>query len=227
MKEKWLKFRTRFDSFKVSERLLLLGAFLATVYLIWEFMLMQPLSRQVAIFEARERSAVQTIQSNEAELSVLSGLLARDPNAALNLELQGLRAQLQGVDQRLDHYAGALIGAKELPRVMHDMLQQAQPVHLLRVATLPKERVRTEPSTTQEDDSKVQFNPDALQLYRHGVRLEFESSFQSVFQLLKSLEQSDAQFYWDSFDYQVTNFPVAKVVLNVFTLSTDRPAAHE
>lgn len=227
MKAKWLKFKTRFESFKTSERLLLVGALLAFVYLVWEFMLMQPLSRQLDILEARERSAQQAIQSNEAEITVLTGLLARDPNAALNRELQGLRTQLQRVDLRLDHYAGVLIGAKDLPRVMHDMLQQAQSVHLLRVATLPKELVRTESSSTKEDDSKAQLNPDALQLYRHGVRLEFEGSFQNVFQLLQSLEQSDAQFYWDSLDYQVSHFPVAKVVLNVFTLSTDRPVAHE
>lgn len=227
MKAKWLKFKTRFESFKTSERLLLMGAFLALVYLIWEFLLMQPLLRQVDILETRERSAQQALQSAQAEYTVLSGLLERDPNAALSRELQGLRTQLQRVDQRLEHYAGALIGARDLPRVMHDMLQQAEPVHLLRVATLPKERVRTEPSGAQEDDRQVQHNPDALQLYRHGVRLEFEGSFHNVVHLLQSLEQSKAQFYWDNLDYQVSNFPVAKVVLNVFTLSTHRPAAHE
>ena len=60
----------------------------------------------------------------------------------------------------------------------------------------------------------------SIELFRHGFKLIFEGEFESTLAFLKTLEESERQFYWDELTYETKKSPSAKVELTVFILST-------
>jgi MSHA biogenesis protein MshJ len=59
-------------------------------------------------------------------------------------------------------------------------------------------------------------------LYRHGVRLVFEGDYLTTMAFLESLEQKSWRFFWQSLQYDVEQYPKARVTLTLYTLSPER-----
>ena len=57
-------------------------------------------------------------------------------------------------------------------------------------------------------------------LYQHGVKLALQGGYFPIMQFLEKIEQSGWQFYWQGFEYQVSEYPTATLELEVYTLST-------
>lgn len=240
VKDKWGQWKARFEAFAVRERLLMVGAVVAVLYLLWEFALHKPLSDELKILVARDRVASQMIQTKEAELAVLTNLATRDPDANLKRELAFLTEQLRQSDQDMNELSLGLIAAHRLPLMLHDVLKESRGIRLQSITSLPVQELTieaedevessaaepttlapTETSGQSNDEDSAQDIPD-LRLYRHGVAISFRGSFIEVTAFLARLEGAPWQFYWDSLDYQVDGYPNANALLRVFTLSTER-----
>lgn len=234
MKEKWGQLKNRFEAFAVRERLLLVGAAVALVYLLWEMLLFHPMAKEKQVLAARERVAQQAIQMTEAEITVLKNIASKDPNVALRQEIADLRARLNSLDQQLDTLAVGLVSAHTLPKVMHSILSKIGKLHIEQLITLPPETLnlsadvkKAEIQTAAVSSSPVpQPNAEPMEpgasVYRHSVVLNLSGDFAGIVQYLRELESSDWRFYWESLRYQVTEYPQAKIRLRVFTLSSQR-----
>jgi hypothetical protein len=236
MKEKWGQLKNRFEAFAMRERLLLVGAAVALVYLLWEMLLFHPLTKEKQVLVARERVAQQAIQMTEAEITVLRNLVNKDPNVELRQEIADLRARLNSLDQQLDTLAVGLVPAHTLPKVMHGILSKTGKLQIEQLITLPPEilnlaagvnKVEVQPAETKPSTAAVQpENTESVEqgasVYRHSVVLSLSGDFASVVQYLRELEHSDWRFYWESLRYQVSDYPQAKIRLRVFTLSSQR-----
>lgn len=226
MKEKWALVRDRFEAFEVRERLLLVGALVAVVYLAWDFILLQPISEAKKIAVAQERIAQQSIQALEAELVVLDSVSKRDPDVRLRQELAQLQEKLNALDVQLASLAVGLIKVEDLPVMLHQMLAQTQSLQLLSLTTLPVELIelRAEEETTATEGGATDDNGSAqmAQLFKHGVQVKLEGNYSAVYEFLKTLEDSDWQFYWESVNYDVKEYPKALMTLRVFTLASDK-----
>ena len=62
---------------------------------------------------------------------------------------------------------------------------------------------------------------DIPTIYRHGFSIEFDSNYFDTVRYFKKLENLDKQFYWDSVQYQVDEYPGAKIKIFLHTLSLD------
>lgn len=236
MKEKWLLLKNRFEAFEKRERLLIIGAIVAVVYLLWDFIFFQPMAKDMQLFTARERVARQTIQTSRAEIQVLSGLVRTDPNIALHQEIADLREKLTILDRELANAAIGLVPAQALPKVMHSVLSNTGKLRMINMTTLPPEQIAlpsepgslpatadgaTNNSVTEAADGSTT-NDSGVKLFKHAVILNLEGDFPAVVQYLKDLEESDWRFYWESLRYEVKRYPIAQVRLRVFTLSSQR-----
>jgi MSHA biogenesis protein MshJ len=234
MKEKWGQLKNRFEAFAMRERLLLVGAALALVYLLWEMLLFHPMAKEKQILVARERVAQQAIQMSEAEITVLKNIVSKDPNVALRQEIADLRARLNSLDQQLDTLAVGLVPAHTLPKVMHSILSKTGKLHIEQLITLPPETLNLSADVKKAEIPTAAVNsspmpqPNAApveqgaSVYRHSVVLNLSGDFAGIVQYLRELESSDWRFYWESLRYQVTEYPQAKIRLRVFTLSSQR-----
>lgn len=248
IKGKWTQWKARFETFAVRERLLMVGAVVAVLYLLWEFGLRKPLSDELKILEARDRVATQVIQTKEAERAVLTNLATRDPDANLKRELAILKEQLLQSDRDMNELSLGLIAAHRLPLMLHDVLKQSRGIQLQSITSLPVQELTIEtedeeksstgepvtlepiePSAQGDDRENSEKSTDGsnesildLRLYRHGVAISFHGSFMEITAFLARLEGAPWQFYWDSLEYEVNGYPNAKALLRVFTLSTER-----
>jgi len=73
----------------------------------------------------------------------------------------------------------------------------------------------TETPITVTDDSEVL-------LYRHGLRITMTGSFFNIQAYLTRIEQLPKKFYWEVFDYQMQDYPTAKVEMEIYTLSINK-----
>lgn len=229
MKEKWILLKGRFESFEMRERLLIVGAAVAVIYLLWDFVLLQPMGKEMQIIEARERVARQAIQTTEAEVTVLQSIAKKDPNLGLRQEIEELRNKLTHLDTQLETLAVGLVPAEQLPKVMHGVLSKSGKLKVERLTTLPPQEValstasRTaEPTGPGAETHTETATQKDVKIYRHSVVLDLSGDFSGVVNYLRELERSDWRFYWESLRYEVTSYPSAKVRMRVFTLSSQR-----
>lgn len=228
MKEKWSLLKSRFESFEMRERLLIVGAVVALVYLLWDFLLLQPMGKEMQIIVARERVARQAIQTTEAEITVLQNIATKDPNIALRGEIEELRSKIASLDEQLDTLAVGLVPAQQLPKVMHNVLSKSGKLTIERLATLPPQEmalsagVKAETPAAEAPADPVEPVQQDVKIYKHSVVLNLTGDFAAVVQYLRELERSDWRFYWESLSYKVTSYPNAKIRIRVFTLSSQR-----
>lgn len=226
MKEKWSSLKNRFESFEMRERLLIVGAAAALLYLLWDFLLLQPINKDMQMITARERVARQAIQSTGAEVTVLQGIAKKDPNIALRREIDELRGKLASLDQQLDTLAVGLVPAQQLPKIMHEVLSKTGRLTIERLATLPPQELAlssTVKTETPAAEATAEATPQReVKIYKHSVVLNVAGDFAGVVQYLRELENSDWRFYWESLSYKVTGYPNAKIRIRVFTLSSQR-----
>jgi MSHA biogenesis protein MshJ len=227
MKEKWSLLKSRFEAFQMRERLLIVGAVVAVGYLLWDFLLLQPINKNMVIIEARERVARQAIQTTEAEVTVLQSISQKDPNIALRHEIGELERKLASLDQQLDALAVGLVPAQQLPKIMHEVLSKSGKLTIEHLATLPPQELalaRAEKTEFTAADATTEATPvpRETKVYKHSVVLDVAGDFSGVVQYLRELERSDWRFYWEMLSYKVTSYPNAKVRIRVFTLSSQR-----
>lgn len=219
----------------MRERLLIVGVIVAVVYLLWDFVFFQSMAKEMQVLVARERVAKQAVQTTQAEITVLQSIAKKDPNIALRQEVNELRNKLSTLDQQLDTLAVGLVPAQQLPKIMHSVLRATGKLKLENLATLPPEELSLsadlKKADTSADAAKDQPNQptgadESLQrdarIFKHSVVLNLSGDFTGAVQYLRTLEQSEWRFYWESLKYQVTNYPEAKIQLRVFTLSSQR-----
>lgn len=227
MKEKWVLLKSRFEAFEMRERLLIVGAVAALVYLLWDFLLLQPMGKEMQIIDARERVARQAIQTTEAEITVLQSIAKKDPNVALRREIDELRGKLASLDEQLDTLAVGLVPAQQLPKIMHNVLSKTGKLTIERLATLPPQELAlsaggVEPPVADANTEAAPPSQEDVKIYKHSVVLNVTGDFTGVVQYLRELERSDWRFYWESLNYKVTRYPHAQISIRVFTLSSQR-----
>lgn len=228
MKDLVEKIKTRYEGFLPRERMLILGAIIAVVYLLWEFIGIKPVTSEIESFQIQESKLQKSINTVDAELSVLTELARRDPTVMLKQEISALKSKLAEIDERLAQLSVGLIPADQLPAMLHDVLKSNDRLQLIKLNTLPPaevalERVENDGAVTN-DASTAASSPEAqsAKLYRHGVEMHLRGGYVALVEYLSNLEQGEWKFYWEDLHYSVVDYPHAESTLKVFTLSGDR-----
>ena len=203
----WLNARS------LRERVILAGASLAIPVMLWNAALMEPL--EVRRLEADKRIATLEleIQRLEQQTERLASELSIDldvENRARKESLLGSLDRLRGVvDRRTDD----LIPPAEMTRVLKQMLIKTEGLRLVRLETLPVEPLF---ETPEEFDVET----EGGDLFKHGVVIEVLGDFPSTVRYLREIEQLPRRFYWEALDYEVLEYPTARVTLTLRSLST-------
>lgn len=197
----------------LREKILLIAAVWAIGYLLLDVMALSPLqTRQQAARQRLETSQSQLPQL-EAQVAALQKQAAGDPDQENRQRREELQAKMAALDARLQALTLELISPQEMSRVLEEVLQRQQGLRLVRA-----ENLRPEPllAPTGEAGSDA---PAGLNVYRHGLQLEFVGSYAQIVDCLRALEGIERQLIWTSFELQVEEYPRSRVVLTVHTLS--------
>ena len=214
--------RARLDNLTLQERGILLLAVIAIAFFAFDFLLMQPLAfeQQRVNTQIRVNNAELIALSTETEQIVKEG--TQDPNIAKKAELQQLQRELRELDAELGQTMDRLVPPGDMSRLLEMVLRRTPGLELRKVQSLGSQPLRTKDSSDPgTDDTEDTENATVGNVFRHGLRIEFDGDFASTLNYLKTLEGLEWKFFWDTIDYQVDEYPVSSIAITVFTINTN------
>lgn len=230
--EWWKKQCAVLDEKAMRERVIIALLVLAVMWTAFNFIFFAPLEKQKATLHERLTAVEKDMKTLSALETVLAKGITNDPNAQKKKEIERLEKKLSELEQSLQALSVGLIPAEELPLALHDVLQSIGSLKLVGMETLAPSRLQlqsTELFTTATDQTSGEGREKALEadeiehvgVFKHSVIVALEGQYFDVVSYLRALESLPWKIYWHSIDYEVLQYPKAKVLIEVYTLSTE------
>ncbi len=131
---------------------------------------------------------------------------------------------METIESQLRNSAQKLISPDNMAVMLETVLLKVKGLELLEVRGLGAKPV-IEPNEAVADD------PQANQLvgsagmidnaYKHGLRIEFQGDYLGTLEYIQELENLEWDFFWESLEFEVGEYPESRAAITVFTLSLD------
>ena len=190
------------DAMTSRERLMVLGAALAMSIALGS-VAGRPLDARLASARTRALVAGARTAAVVAESSALRARLAVDPVAAQREEERRLQVEIADLRAREREMVGALVRPEESARMLRELLDASPELRLVRLET-------GSPAPHGESG-----------LFAHQIEVEIEGGFSSVVAWLEAVEALPWKLRGRELHYQVLEWPRARVVLRLHTLSIE------
>lgn len=238
MKAPFGSLAARFDALQVRERWLVAAAILGGIVLVGHSLFVAPA-------QTRARMAERSLGEQQAQLSALNAqMLAmqspnQDPNVAARAELDGLKKHLAEQAARLALMESSLVPPHQMSGLLEDMIGQRTGLRLISLKTLPVAAALEKKTAAGGVESGNPANastptPAAVPasvassvkasdgLYKHGVEITLEGSYQELSAYLERLEQAKSKLLWSSVSLSAEKHPRLVLTLTVYSLSLER-----
>src|SRR5690554_785291 len=196
------------------EQWLVAGLMVAvTGWCAW-LLLVEPAQQTISETGAQNTTAQQRIAELRGQLAELRTQAQINPNE----ELEARRSQLERQKSRLGNQLAEkaeFVDPETLLVWMQLLLESSEGLSLQAFDT------RAEvPFLQSQNQTQVQGTNDILvQVYQHPVSVTLQGNFFAIRDHMEQLSELPVSFYWQGFEYQVTEYPTAVVKLELFTLS--------
>lgn len=202
----WLRAQETYNPMPGRQRALIaLAGFLIITLPLVSYIILPTLEQSKVLATDNLRIAAQLEQSRELEQE-LQAQLATDINAPV-------RAEIKQLEQRLAQAKGdfsestVLLPAQQRKEFLHGVLQHASELEM---------------ESLEAKEPTVVFETGSIKLYQHGVQAEFTGGFFDITEFVDTLQKEYPNVQWARFDYQVSDYPTAKVTIVWYLLSTDK-----
>ncbi|ENM5785935.1 type 4a pilus biogenesis protein PilO [Vibrio metoecus] len=209
MRSRWQTMEKQFSALSQREKgLIALCGVVVVVLSLW-MGLIEPALKQSEARQLQVQTLASSNQLLQGEIMALQAKLARNPDQELDVELSQLTLQSQEISLQLAEQITAMVAPSEMPNLLENVLRQGQQLKLVSLESLPAEPIVRSKDTNMESE-----------YYLHPVRMEFTGSYFAIRDYLQTLEALPVKYYWRRFQYQVENYPQARVILEVYTLGS-------
>lgn len=206
-----LKLRRAFDARARRERLLLIGAGIAVVWMLGDSLWLTPAFKDWSATRARETSAAAALLRLNNDIAQ-RGTETRSAEQQLTRELAQWRERVSQGDAALRAFGATLVSAAEMVPMLDRLLVQTGGLRMRSMQTLPRSEVGGAGTTANA----------AGALYRHGVELAVEGSYADVLAYVRAVEAMPQHVLWGGMQLKVEQHPKVVVTLRLYTLSPDR-----
>ena len=220
----------RVKTLTLKERVGILLAISIMIYGIWDFTFMQPMLEKEAALNSSLDEKGQLIMTLSGQVQNLVDS-DKSPQFKKNRQrLDDVISQLELTDQKLLEITSSLIGPDQMAKVLERLLVQSEGLTIRRLQGLgakpfPEKVEKTdqdlEQNSVSAEASNEEVKVEALTAWEHGLRVEFSGSYLDTMKYLQSLEELNWEFYWDSVELEVDEFPNVNTAIKVYTLSLD------
>ena len=223
----WLKkFTEWFDVRPQAERVIL--AFIGFGGLIYIFLILinDPAKQELASLDRQFNTVQRRLidqQTSAAELQ-LTGV--EDPDSFIRERLATLIEEQAVIQNDIELLAGNLVSPNGMTQMLTGVLDSQEGLTLIKVENIAPRALTNGLTASGVAAPVVNTTSAALrsvgfQVFRHGLILEFQGDYFSTLRYLLYLEQMNESFFWDSFQFQQTLWPEARVRLELHTLSSE------
>ncbi len=199
----------RFQSLTPRERVIVVVTILAALWGSWDHFFYQSVALKQATLKQELISLNKQISSQQEITTQLEVGGNIDPNADNQNKLNKLKAQYGHLQDQVMQGNKKFVPPSLMAKALNDMLKQNQELTLIKLSTLPVTTLLAE---------KQQNFP----IYKHGLVMTFTGKYTDTLNYLKTLENLPWAIIWESFDYQVKEFPMAEITVHIVTLSFEK-----
>ena len=199
-----------FNNLTLRERAFIFCALLICVFSISYFWIFEPGILQQAKAEKALQLSYQQENSLDNEIAEIKLRLQKDPVQEINNNIAFSLQTLAALDKQLDDKLVKFIYAQEMPVVLSKVLARSPGVKVLSLMTLP---VAVFNSSTGAAESATNI------FYKHTLEIQLVGDYNAIYQYFLNLEGLQEKFYWSALTYQVIDYPLAKVTVQIYTLS--------
>ena len=153
----------------------------------------------------------QQVTQLENELRELERQQENPRQQELQVQIQRLERDIQRIDTAIASVTDDLVSPDNMVRVLRRLLDAESGLTLVRLQTLPV-------ATTQ---GTAGGELEGTQIYRHAITMELEGSFNAVARYLDAVESSEWTLYWQDLHYRMDTYPTGRLVLTLYTLSSE------
>ena len=124
------------------------------------------------------------------------------------------------MNKKIEERLSSMIRPDEVARMLEELLGKENELKLLALSSV-------EPSPSADpslDQAGSESNPKALnvmQFYRHGFEIQLEGTYLGTLHYLESIEGLPWGLSWDRITYEVTEYPRARISIELHTLSRE------
>lgn len=198
----------RIEAATLRERIMIFAAAALLLAFSGNAALLEPLRTRQKQVAAEEAKRAQERAAISAELQKLAGTTRVDPDAANRQRRAELEQEVAKLNQRLAHEQRRFTPPDQVRSVLQEVLQQNRRLTLQELRTLPVTSLAPSPNGTG--------------VYRHGMEVTVTGNYLDLYEYLRSLEDSPTQLYWGRAELVVTEYPISRLKLTVYTVSLDR-----
>jgi len=229
--EKLNQWGERFESFSLRERGLIFGAIVVVLFMTMDAMMLSPQ-------EVKQKQIINNMVEQNKKLEGISVKVTAMTDKLRGGEVQYVKTRISELQELLASLVRKqkdltveFIRPEQMAVVLRDMLDDESALKLIKLESLgvkplfpppvlsPVEMTELEKNKNIGKKEKKNEEIEGPNIYKHGMRVEFEGDYSSTVNYLQALESMQWRFYWDNVEYQVLEYPVARVVITVHTLS--------
>lgn len=197
---------SRIDALQLRERVLSLVACLVVLFFLIDSFGLQPVFR----LQQELRQNI-TDQENQLEaLRVRAGLLGAATDRGQASQQGHLQLQLDALDAQLQAQLGGMLAPDRAAHILEQVLSQEAGLDLQSVNAWSEPLTAPDPDTG--DDVTV------AGIGRYELELQLEGGYLATLGYLRALEALPWNFFWKGVAFEITEYPRARVTLNLYTL---------
>ena len=233
MKQYWQKLSTRIDALSLRERVIIFILAAVVLLALVDALLLEPQF-------VRQKQIARQIQQDQAQIAGLQAEIQRvvqrhsvDPDEQNRLRLAQLTQQMHQMEGTLQEIQHGLIPPEKISVVLEDILKKNGKLRLVSLKTLPAaslvEEVKGDGKMPGQGAAAGQPDPDqvgtgalASVLYKHGVEITVQGSYNEILNYLTALEAMPWQLFWGGVKLDVDEHPMNTLTLTLFTLSLEK-----
>ncbi|MBI3778346.1 MAG: hypothetical protein HY274_05460 [Gammaproteobacteria bacterium] len=213
LKMQFKGFTDRIDAMSLRERGLIFVTLLVALYFVAVNMLFGP------VYTEKDRLQKQLDQRHE-ETRLLETRVqnitvgdASSPEETKRRKIASLQENLKSMDVALDRATAGLVPPREMAKLVEQMLVKNHGLEVIKMESLPSAPLL---EAGAETDGKA----SESMVYKHGMRIELKGNYLDILRYLRSLEGLEWKVFWGQVTLQAEKYPVSRVSLLIYTLST-------
>lgn len=221
MKARIAAWAERFEAFTLRERGLIAAGIVVVMFLLWDSLLLGPEETLQKNMVAEMHSTNQQTEVLANKIREMSAALQGGEAAHISARIGELRTHLNKLKQQQKDLTVEFIRPAQMAGVLRDMLRAENGLVLTRLESLGAEPLfaAAKDDTEKTENQKNSKRLHQAEIYKHGLRIVFEGDYFKTLKYLRALEAMPWRLYWDNVEYQVTEYPKARVAITVHTLS--------
>lgn len=223
MKEKLKKLLVRFDALNRRERIVVSVAVWLVVLFMMDTLAITPAQRQSGATTKAIAEKQAEIARSETEVAALRIKRSQDPDAEARARIAELEKRIADIDGQLKSARTQIVPPEKMAGLLDQLLRRNKRLELVSLrSTAPESMGKTEGAAGADKGAPAQGKAAAEALYRQGMELTLSGSYADMLDYVAQIEQLPWKIFWGHLEMKVDEYPRAKLVLNVYTLSLDK-----